>query len=310
MKKIIVTLALALVLCVSFAVPALAANGASFDTAIPLPQLDRFRDSAYTTGTFNGQFSPVYFRFNTNDRTRVHEIYSRGSIFVEVFNANRESVLRAPRRGARTVQVSWPNDAVGYIRITPRGSNPNPEFRVMMVEGAATGIENPTALWNYIVQYWWMGIIVLVYFYLYGWGYREYIRVRYEYDPAGGLFKTALAACAGVLALNMFGIVMYNVHIWLGAIMGVSLIISTIMCFVKTKSLVVTVLNFILTAIYYVIFAVVALAFAFVAIGLFLLQFLLGSMGGGGKQSGGGGETSTCPGCGTRGDAVCLSLMR
>jgi hypothetical protein len=167
----------------------------------------------------------------------------------------------------------------------------------MMVEGAATGLDDSGAFISFIIQYWWLGIIVLVYFYLYGWGYREYIRVRYEYDPAGYLFKIALAACVAVLVGNMFGIVMYNVHLWLGAIMGISLIISTIICYIKTKSIVVTILNFVLTAIYYVIFAIVALVFAIIAIGLYVLQMLLGSMGGGSKS--GGGETSTCPGCGS-----------
>jgi len=300
MKKIILTLTLLLIICASFPLAVSASgDGSSFDTAIQLPPLDTRTNSEYTNAGFDRPGQAVYFTFTSNE-SGYYEVYSRGSITFDVFDAERELVSEGSK-GGRRAQLSWPGSMNGYIRVMPAGDDYNINFRIMIVDGAYGAID-AGALWEAVTQYWWVLVLILLYVAFFAFFYRSYLQERYGFDPLGGVFKLSLVLSVAVLILGFMGIIMYSVHTYMILIAAAAVVITSIMLFVKSKSIISLIIYAILMSGFYAAFILVAVLAAIIAFFIAGLWFFFSVYAG---SNPGADTTRRCASCGQNlGNAV------
>jgi hypothetical protein len=297
MKKTIVIMTLALVLCVLFAVPALAADSSNFDTAIQIPQPMPRGESVAVPATFEYYGQEIYYVF-TAAETGIHRLYRNNTaVSIRLYNSDFNIIAEY------TDEVRLVADETYYVQITStfrggertflRDAKRDVSFTIVSDPGGVTFNETMYLIRNY----WWTIFIVIGYVFLMNFVYRIWVYSRYEYDPMGGVFKGSFVVSGIILVLGMFDVAgLGTAGWWVLAIPGaVAMVIISIQLFVKTKNIALVILNLVLLSVFYAAFVIAW----FILIALIVMQFMLAGMEKNmkSKHVGSGGER-VCQSCG------------
>jgi hypothetical protein len=296
MKKSMITLAMILVMCSLLALPALAADGSSFETAIRIPlQPGDERGSALdenytkTPFTFTSFDQSVYFVF-TPDTTDAIRFDWTGQLRFHLYDDR----LNPIDLGDDEVQ----RGNTYYLRVEFRGNEAT--FNRDAPINAEIGVILYTPEWQaplWLVLGLFGGFLFVVLF-----PYRRHMIKNYELNPVELkplLYSMGLSMV--YMAVMMFASLNAMWPIFLCMAPGV--VIPTLKLLKVTKKPKILAIHIVLMLGFYGLMGLVAMFVFFLVVmaavvvfGLKVLPMVLRSGGGG---SGGGGETSTCPGCGS-----------
>ena len=166
MKKAIVTLTMTLIICVLFALPALAADGSSFDTAIPITPGTR-SDSETADIKLQSVTHEIFYVF-TAEEAGVYKFWETNlSVFLynnernRIANLVNEFRLEAGETYYLRVHSMWKEN-------TPhRFDSSTTDYSVASLSITyEPNIVTFNEAWHFITNYWWTLLIVIAYVFL------------------------------------------------------------------------------------------------------------------------------------------------
>ncbi|MCL2627112.1 MAG: hypothetical protein FWD44_00230 [Oscillospiraceae bacterium] len=306
MKKLAVTIVLALILCVSFALPAFSSgDGSSFDTAIPLNVFGNAKrdqsmdDFGPVTGTFADREQFIYYTFTTSGEGYYTIRRDAQSAAIKVYDSNRNEIHDAA--GSSTINIELKANSKYYFTITSVATENSFERENYRTFRLAVGDISGDAekwsvggIWSFIIFFGIpLGFAAVVFF-----PYRKYMIRTYEFNPIGKSFLFSMGLVIVCFLLHFFKLGDIFMKPWfIGIVMLPGFLIMTLSLLKKTRNMVVILINTGLMAIFYIIMAVAAIMLFMIFATIVVLAFIIMVAGKTMTMKSGGGGPTNCPSC-------------
>ena len=284
MKKSLLTLALALAMLLAFAIPAFAAAGDSFDTAIQV-ELSDTSNARYTNGTFDEAGQSLYFVFKTEAAgTYICNSGNRPNIEFALYDAARTSIAV---EDATRVLIELDANSTYYLKATSKNAE-NLTYGIMVVD-RSDGIGEGLTPAGWVLLIGFILYLIILFF-----PYKKFLYNKYDFKLFGMPFKVAMimvAAISGVAfiggELGVAGLSADILEWWVLALaMAPGYIWMTILLFARSRNTIITVVNAILMLAFYIVMAYIVMALFLIAMLLIACMILFGALG---TRGGGGG---------------------
>ena len=291
MKKSIFALVLVLLVFTMFALPALAADGSSFETAIRItPHVFRgsshnvsYEDLDYVTVPIDEPGQSVYFVFTTNEAGRYSPSVQGIAIYsMEYFDSGLNPFDGRPEEfeANTTYYIRWTSTARNF-------NNLNPDMqRVSMAIADMTQVVPERQLPLWLVLGLFGGFLFVVLF-----PYRRYMKKNYDLNPVE---LKPLLISMGLSMAYMLIMMIASLHaMWpIFLCMAPGVVIPTLKLLKVTKKPKILAIHLILMLGFYGLMGLVAMFVFFLVMmaavvvgGFFVLKMVMGRGGGGGQKS-------------------------